>query len=139
MNKIKSLPDVSELRQKPPFLFVERVESIDLKRGYIVALMSKGDGQKFKSLDCLPTYMLLEALAQAGGILSKSVIGASRRGYVSSFESVMFEKPSSLSSTVVHLRVQLAELIPPFYGLNFSATCEDMMLVEGKMRVYVEY
>lgn len=138
MNKVISLPDVSDLRQKPPFLFVERVESLNREQGCIVALLSGGDGRSFTSLERLPAYMLLEALAQTGGILLRSVIGGARRGYVASIESVRFEEPSPPSSAAVLLRVQLGEAMHPFYSLKISACCNNQVLVEGRMRVYVE-
>lgn len=139
MSKAISLPDVSDLRQKPPFLFVERVESLDQENGSIVALLARGDGRSFTSLECVPAFMLLEALAQTGGILSRSLIGPARRGYVASFESVRFEEPSPLSSAEVVLRVQLDESMHPFFSLSFSACCSDRLLAEGRMCVYTEF
>jgi len=138
MNNVTALPEVANLRQKPPFLFVERVESLDQEQGCIVVFLARGDGQRFTSPEGLQAYMLLEGLAQAGGILLRSVIGGARRGYVASLESLRFGEPSAASSAEVRLQVQLDETMHPFYGLKISARCVDRVLVEGRMRLYLE-
>jgi len=133
-----AFPEVVNLRQKPPFLFVERVESFDREQRCIVALLAGGDGRSFISSEHLPAYMLLEALAQVGGLLLRTVIGGARRGYVANLESVRFENPVLTESAAVRLLARFDEAMHPFYGLKISAYCGGQVLAEGKMRLYLE-
>lgn len=141
MNNLSQLPelqpDVAALRQKPPFRFVERVESLDREQWRIVAWLAEGDGQSFRPIGCMPAYVVLEALAQTSSLLLMAYLSTRRRGYIVGFESLRLAPPAS-SSGSVRLQVHFEEGGHPFYNLGISANCGSQILAEGRLRVYVE-
>ncbi|MFZ6850119.1 hypothetical protein [Undibacterium sp. RuRC25W] len=129
------VPDVAALKQKPPFRFVDYVESFDQKQGSIVAWMSRCNKDNFLSPDVLSTYAVLEALAQTCSFLVMSQL-PTRRGYVVGFEEMRFTPP--LSSAPFRLQANLLQISHPFYTLGIAATCDSQLVAQGKLRVYVE-
>ncbi|MFZ6863879.1 hypothetical protein ACO0K7_14700 [Undibacterium sp. Ji67W] len=129
------LPEIASLKQKPPFRFIDYVESLDIGQGSIVAWMAEHDEQSFRPKEYVPPYVVLEALAQASSFLVMSQL-ATRRGYVVGFDSINFSYP--ISCKPLRLQAKLLQVSHPFYTIDIGASCEGHVVAEGQLRVYVE-
>lgn len=127
---------ISILPHRYPFLLVDRVLEMDLEKGYILAQKNLTINEAFfqghfPNAPIMPGVLILEALAQAGGIL---VHLKGREGMIAVLLSVnqaKFRHPVK-PGDVLHLRCQ---------GLHFSSKggrVKAEALVEGKIAAEAE-
>jgi 3-hydroxyacyl-[acyl-carrier-protein] dehydratase len=107
---------LSILPHRYPFLLVDRVLELDLDKGYVLAqknvTINEGFFQgHFPEVPIMPGVLILEALAQAGGILVHLKSPGDKIAILLSVNQAKFRQPVK-PGDVLHLRGQ---------GLHFSS------------------
>lgn len=110
--------NASRLRQAPPFRYVDEVLDVDCTaRRSRLALSLEQDQARFCRADALPGFLLIEAMAQASGILLRTITVGQAGGMLVGLaeawlpEEVVF--PSRLE-----LEAQLSLGIPPLFTFD---------------------
>lgn len=119
------------LPHRYPFLLVDRVLEIDLEKGYILAQKNMTFNEAFfqghfPEAPIMPGVLILEALAQAGGILVHLKGGEGKIAVLLNVNHAKFRQPVK-PGDVLHLRCQ---------GLHFSSKggrVKAEALVDGKV------
>lgn len=107
---------ISILPHRYPFLLVDRVLEMDLEKGYILAQKNVTINEAFfqghfPEVPIMPGVLILEALAQAGGILVHLKATGDKIAILLSVKQAKFRLPVK-PGDVLHLRGQ---------GLHFSS------------------
>ncbi len=111
---IKQIIDI--LPHRYPFLLVDRVLEIDLERGYLLAQKNVTFNESFfqghfPDAPIMPGVLILEALAQAGGILVHLKGPRSKIAILLNVNNAKFRHPVK-PGDVLHLRAE---------GIHFSS------------------
>lgn len=124
------------LPHRYPFLLVDRVLEMDLEKGYILAQKNVSINEAFfqghfPGTPIMPGVLILEALAQAGGILVHLKSDSNKIAILLSVNHAKFRQPVK-PGDVLHLRGQ---------GLHFSSKggrVKSEALVNNKVVVEAE-
>lgn len=124
------------LPHRYPFLLVDRVLEMDLEKGYILAQKNLTINEAFfqghfPDAPIMPGVLILEALAQAGGILVHLKGQQGKIAVLLSVNQAKFRNPVK-PGDVLHLRCQ---------GLHFSSKggrVKAEALVDGKVAAEAE-
>lgn len=126
------------LPHRYPFLLVDRVEELCPGRS-IVALKNVSIGEPFfeghfPERRIMPGVLLVEAIAQAGGILLFHSIPDPERKFVvlSKLDGVKFRRPV-VPGDQLRLEAEILKLKSKFCHLKGRATVEGDLAVEGEM------
>lgn len=126
------------LPHRYPFLLVDRVEELCPGRS-IVALKNVSIGEPFfeghfPERRIMPGVLLVEAIAQAGGILLFHSIPDPERKFVvlSKLDGVKFRRPV-VPGDQLRLEAEILKLKSKFCHLRGRATVEGDLAVEGEM------
>lgn len=106
---------LSILPHRYPFLLVDRVLDLDLEKGYVLAQKNVTFNEiffqgHFPDAPIMPGVLILEALAQAGGILVHLKVPGDKIAVLLNVNQAKFRQPVK-PGDVLHLRGQ---------GLHFS-------------------
>lgn len=124
------------LPHRYPFLLIDRVLEMDLDKGYILAQKNVSMNEAFfqghfPDSPIMPGVLILEALAQAGGILVHLKGTENKIAILLNVNHAKFRQPVK-PGDVLHLRCQ---------GLHFSSKggrVKAEALVEGKLAAEAE-
>lgn len=108
------------LPHRYPFLLVDRVLEMDLEKGYVLAQKNVTINEAFfqghfPNAPIMPGVLILESLAQAGGILVHLKGGEGKIAVLLNVNQAKFRHPVK-PGDVLHLRCQ---------GLHFSSKGEE--------------
>jgi 3-hydroxyacyl-[acyl-carrier-protein] dehydratase len=130
----ETLMDVKEIQKRIPhrypFLFVDKVLSIDLLKGTISAIKVVSINEPFfqghfPNLSIMPGVLIIEALAQASAIYVAET-GMKGMKVLASVKSFKFRRPVSPGDTL-HLEVKVLHLSV------LGGKCEGVASVDGKI------
>ncbi|MGC8720055.1 MAG: 3-hydroxyacyl-ACP dehydratase FabZ [Thermodesulforhabdaceae bacterium] len=130
----------SILPHRYPFLMIDRVislsstEAVAIKNVTINEPFFQGH---FPDEPIMPGVLLLEALAQLGGILINSINDgeqSKRRGYFAGLDGVRFRKPVTPGDQII-LKVTLLKHKGGIFKLKGEATVQDEIVVEGELLI----
>lgn len=98
------------LPHRPPLLLVDRILSVDLAAGHLLALRTVSADDPWLGPTGLPAPLLIEALCQAAACLNGLSLAASsapaaHRGYLVGLSDVTFTAPAQ-AGDVLHLSVR---------------------------------
>lgn len=126
------------LPHRYPFLLVDRVEELHPGRS-IVALKNVTIGEPFfqghfPGKKIMPGVLLVEAIAQAGGVLLYHSIPDPERTFVvlSKIENAKFRRPV-VPGDQLRLEAEILKLKKKFCHLRGRATVEGEVAAEGEM------
>lgn len=127
---------LSILPHRYPFLLVDKVLEMDLERGYILAQKNVTINEAFfqghfPGIPIMPGVLILEALAQAGGILVHLKGPSDKIAILLNVNQAKFRQPVK-PGDVLHLRGE---------GLHFSSKggkIKAQALVDGKVAAEAE-
>ena len=127
----------SILPHRFPFLLLDRITALDLEHSYIVGVKNVSGNESFfeghfPSMPIMPGVLILEALAQAGGVLVHKKGYSDKIALLMSVKSAKFRKPV-IPGDVLHLVVQANHLSSK--GGKMIAEAR----VKGKTVVEVEF
>lgn len=127
---------INILPHRYPFLLIDRVLEMDLDKGYILAQKNVTFNEAFfqghfPEAPIMPGVLILESLAQAGGVLVHLKGGENKIAILLNVNQAKFRQPVK-PGDVLHLRCQ---------GLHFSSKggrVKAEALVEGKVAAEAE-
>jgi len=122
MSNNQNLPDINQIQQliphRYPFLLVDKVISLDFENRKIVATKNVSINEPFfqghfPGQPIMPGVLIIEAMAQAGGVLTQLTLGRdaqSKLFYMVKVENARFNK-QVVPGDVLMLDVQMKRLI----------------------------
>jgi len=122
MSNNQNLPDINQIQQliphRYPFLLVDKVISLDFENRKIVATKNVSINEPFfqghfPGRPIMPGVLIIEAMAQAGGVLTQLTLGRdaqSKLFYMVKVENARFNK-QVVPGDVLMLDVQMKRLI----------------------------
>lgn len=131
------------LPHRYPFLLLDRVESIE-KGKHITALKNVTVNEEFfnghfPSLPVMPGVLIIEALAQAGGILALQDLGGelgSRKIFFMSIEKARFRKPV-VPGDQLRLEVNIERRRSTIWKMEGKAYVGDVLVADGTLQAMI--
>lgn len=131
------------LPHRYPFLLLDRVESIE-KGKHITALKNVTVNEEFfnghfPSLPVMPGVLIIEALAQAGGILALQDLGGelgSRKIFFMSIEKAKFRKPV-VPGDQLRLEVSIERRRSTIWKMEGKAYVGDVLVADGILQAMI--
>lgn len=131
------------LPHRYPFLLLDRVESIE-KGKHITALKNVTVNEEFfnghfPSLPVMPGVLIIEALAQAGGILALQDLGGelgSRKIFFMSIEKAKFRKPV-VPGDQLRLEVSIERRRSTIWKMEGKAYVGDVLVADGTLQAMI--
>ena len=126
-----------------PFLFVERI--VECTSDSIVGIKNVSVNEPFfeghfPSNPIMPGVLILEAMAQTGGILALEAFPQykdRRAVYFAGLDKVRFRKPVRPGDQLV-MKVKLEKQRGGFFKLHAEAFVDDVLVAEAAMMINVE-
>lgn len=127
-NQVKEL-----IPHRYPFLLVDRVLELDIETGHILALKNVTINEAlfqghFPEVPIFPGVLILEALAQTGGILVKKKVETKKIAVLTNVKEAKFRKPVKPGDT---LMLECKALVATEKGGKFEAKA----IVDGRVAV----
>ncbi|OEZ01218.1 MULTISPECIES: 3-hydroxyacyl-ACP dehydratase FabZ [Stenotrophomonas] len=138
MSHEQKLPDITQIQalipHRYPFLLVDKVVSIDYENRTIVATKNVSINEPFfqghfPSQPIMPGVLIIEAMAQAGGVLTQLTLGRdaqSKLFYMVKVDKARFSK-QVVPGDVLEMHVQIKRVI------RNMAVYECMAKVDGEV------
>lgn len=106
------------LPQQPPFRYVDVVQYLDRSAQQGVLRLSLQRGQnRWGCAEVLPGYLLIEAMAQAAGVLLRDLTVGEPGGFLVGIEKAQLPPDVSFPSDLEML-AELRSATPPFFTLD---------------------
>ncbi len=133
------LPDIAEIRalipHRYPFLLVDKVVSIDFEERKIIARKNVSINEPFfqghfPSQPIMPGVLIIEAMAQAGGILTQLTLGRdaqSKLFYMVKVDNVRFSD-KVVPGDVLEMEVQIRRVIRNMAVYDCKATVDGRLV-----------
>ncbi len=111
-------PDPLPILQQPPFRYVDTVEHLDCASRRAVLRLDLHSGQhRWGADEALPGFLLIEAMAQAAGVLIRRVTEGSPGGLLVGIDQARL--PSEIRfPAALKLHAQLSTAASPFFNVN---------------------
>ena len=122
MSNNQNLPDINQIQQliphRYPFLLVDKVVAIDYEKRTIVATKNVSINEPFfqghfPSQPIMPGVLIIEAMAQAGGVLTQLTLGRdaqSKLFYMVKVDKARFSK-QVVPGDVLEMHVEIKRVI----------------------------
>lgn len=138
--------DINEIRailpHRYPFLLVDRIRDIELDRR-VVGIKNVTANEPFfqghfPDRPIMPGVLILEAMAQVGGVLAlKSSPTAGRPAvYLTGVDQAKFRKPVSPGDQI-RFEVEVVKRRPPFWKMQAKAFVESDLVCEAELTAMV--
>lgn len=124
-------PGLHELPHRVPFVLVDRVTAFDGRTARFLKGVTRNDAL-LEGWPVMPPTLILEAMAQAAGILA---VGAEHRSellLLVAADDVSFHAPVRCGEQLA-LEVTLERVRPPFYVVSARALVGAEMRAEGRL------
>jgi 3-hydroxymyristoyl/3-hydroxydecanoyl-(acyl carrier protein) dehydratase len=129
---------ISTLQQTYPFLYVDKVETVETLDQKIVAIVDFSDRsiERFSCGKEVPGYVLLESLAQTSGLLMKRIFTTSRGGLlVGVVNAKFYNDDSELNEVKLHSKLIACHgSTVKFFCEAYSDGCK---LVSAEIHIYI--
>ncbi|NGX50379.1 MAG: 3-hydroxyacyl-[acyl-carrier-protein] dehydratase FabZ [Chlamydiae bacterium] len=135
---ILNLKEIQEiLPHRYPFLFVDRVIELDLENDHITAIKCVTMNEQFfqghfPEAPIMPGVLILEAMAQTGGILIHKKGFKEKTAVLLSISRVKFRRPA-LPGDLITLHVQGIHLSSKGGKVSARATINDQLVAEAEI------
>lgn len=134
---------MAALPHRYPFLLVDRVESLDPDRG-IVAIKAVTINEQFfqghfPGRPIMPGVLIVEALAQAAGVLAVEALGLSGTGklvYFMAIEGAKFRAPVE-PGVLLRLEVEFVQKRPTVCKFVGRARIDDKVVAEANFTAMI--
>lgn len=134
---------MAALPHRYPLLLVDRVESLDPDRG-IVAIKAVTINEQFfqghfPGRPIMPGVLIVEALAQAAGVLAVEALGLSGTGklvYFMAIEGAKFRAPVE-PGVLLRLEVEFAQRRPSVCKFNGRALVDGKVVTEASFTAMI--
>lgn len=131
-NQIKNI-----LPHRYPFLLVDKVIDLDIKEGKIIGQKNVTANEEFflghfPKYPIMPGVLILEALAQTGGILVYEKLGTKKIALLLNIYNAKFRKPV-FPGDILHLHVKAMHISGKGGKFQTKATVGDSVAVEAEL------
>jgi beta-hydroxyacyl-ACP dehydratase FabZ len=132
----------SILPHRYPFLLVDRIRELDPDRRIVgiknVTINEPFFQGHFPGRPVMPGVLILEALAQVGGVLAFKSLGSVGRPvvYLTGIDAAKFRKPV-LPGDILRLEVDVIKKRPPFWKMQGRAFVESELVCEAEVTAMV--
>jgi beta-hydroxyacyl-ACP dehydratase FabZ len=130
------------LPHRYPFLLVDRI--LELTPELVVGLKNVTINEPFfqghfPEKPIMPGVLIVEAMAQAGGILAFSLLDAQQRSpvYFMGMDHVRFRKPVRPGDQLI-LKVKLLKKRGPVFKMSGEAFVEDQLVAEAELMATID-
>jgi len=139
LSKGPTILNIKEIREilphRYPFLFVDRVIDLDLENNSITAIKSLSMNEEFfqghfPETPIMPGVLILEALAQTGGILIYKKGFKEKTAVLLSVNRAKFRRPA-LPGDVIHLHAHGVHFSANGGKVTAKATINDQLVAEA--------
>jgi 3-hydroxyacyl-[acyl-carrier-protein] dehydratase len=124
------------LPHRVPFLFADRVISIDSDGARIVRAVTRNDAL-LRGSPVLPATLIVEAMAQAAGVLIVGSYQTHGAGALIGIDDFVFHGPVRAGERLV-LEVKVRRVRSPFYLVTGRALVDEDVRAEGQITVSTE-
>lgn len=128
------------LPHRYPFLMIDRIISLSSDEAVAIKNVTINEPYfqgHFPDEPIMPGVLLLEALAQLGGVLINSLNGEdqpNQKGYLAGIDGVRFRKPVTPGDQII-LKVSLLKYKGGIYKLKGEAKVQGEVVVEGEFLI----
>lgn len=142
MSVMDSMEIQSILPHRYPFLLVDRIRELDQDRRIVgiknVSINEPFFQGHFPGRPVMPGVLILEALAQVGGVLAFKSLGSVGRPvvYLTGIDGAKFRKPV-LPGDILRLEVDVIKKRPPFWKMQGKAFVETELVCEAEVTAMV--
>jgi beta-hydroxyacyl-ACP dehydratase FabZ len=132
----------SILPHRYPFLLVDRIRELDPDRRIVgiknVTINEPFFQGHFPGRPVMPGVLILEALAQVGGVLAFKSLGSVGRPvvYLTGIDAAKFRKPV-LPGDILRLEVDVMKKRSPFWKMQGKAFVENELVCEAEVTAMV--
>lgn len=133
---------LATLPHRYPFLLVDRI--LELTADSVVGLKNVSINEPFfqghfPDQPIMPGVLIIEAMAQVGGILAFSLLSVQQRSavYFMGMDRVRFRKPVRPGDQLI-LKVKLVKQRGAVFKMNGEAFVDDQMVAEAELMAAVE-
>ncbi len=142
MSVMDSIEIQAILPHRYPFLLVDRIRELDPDRRIVgiknVSINEPFFQGHFPGRPVMPGVLILEALAQVGGVLAFKSLGSVGRPvvYLTGIDAAKFRKPV-LPGDILRLEVDVIKKRPPFWKMQGRAFVETELVCEAEVTAMV--
>jgi 3-hydroxyacyl-[acyl-carrier-protein] dehydratase len=142
MSVMDSVEIQSILPHRYPFLLVDRISELDPDRRIVgfknVTINEPFFQGHFPGRPVMPGVLILEALAQVGGVLAFKSLGSVGRPlvYLTGIDAAKFRKPV-VPGDRLRLEVTVVKKRPPFWKMQGKAFVESELVCEADVTAMV--
>ncbi|MBA2486853.1 MAG: 3-hydroxyacyl-ACP dehydratase FabZ [Nitrospira sp.] len=142
MSVMDSMEIQSILPHRYPFLLVDRIRELDPDRRIVgiknVTINEPFFQGHFPGRPVMPGVLILEALAQVGGVLAFKSLGSVGRPvvYLTGIDAAKFRKPV-VPGDILRLEVEVIKKRPPFWKMQGKAFVESELVCEAEVTAMV--
>lgn len=126
-----------------PFLLVDRIETIELGKRIVgiknVTINEPFFQGHFPGHPIMPGVLILEAMAQVGGVLAFKTVGETAEKKVVYFigiDKAKFRKPV-LPGDQLRMEIEVVQVRPPYWKMQGSAFVGDKLVCEGELKAMI--
>ncbi len=119
------------LPHRVPFLFVDRVVTASKTGGRVLRVITRNDAL-LQGYPTVPPVLIVEALAQAAGVLVGTTEGIVATGFLSAVDDFVFYRPVRCGEQLI-LEVTLRRARGSFYAVRGRALVSDEVRAEGRL------
>lgn len=142
MSVMDSMEIQSILPHRYPFLLVDRIRELDPDRRIVgiknVSINEPFFQGHFPGRPVMPGVLILEALAQVGGVLAFKSLGSVGRPvvYLTGIDGAKFRKPV-VPGDILRLEVDVLKKRAPFWKMQGKAFVETELVCEAEVTAMV--
>ncbi|MGZ8421949.1 MAG: 3-hydroxyacyl-ACP dehydratase FabZ [Nitrospira sp.] len=142
MSVMDSMEIQSILPHRYPFLLVDRIRELDPDRRIVgiknVSINEPFFQGHFPGRPVMPGVLILEALAQVGGVLAFKSLGSVGRPvvYLTGIDGAKFRKPV-VPGDILRLEVDVIKRRPPFWKMQGKAFVDAELVCEAEVTAMV--
>ena len=142
MSVMDSMEIQSILPHRYPFLLVDRIRELDADRRIVgiknVSINEPFFQGHFPGRPVMPGVLILEALAQVGGVLAFKSLGSLGRPvvYLTGIDGAKFRKPV-VPGDILRLEVDVIKKRPPFWKMQGKAFVDTELVCEAEVTAMV--
>ena len=142
MSVMDSIEIQSILPHRYPYLLVDRIRELDPDRRIVgiknVTINEPFFQGHFPGRPVMPGVLILEALAQVGGVLAFKSLGSVGRPvvYLTGIDAAKFRKPV-VPGDILRLEVDVVKKRPPFWKMQGRAFVESELVCEAGVTAMV--
>jgi hypothetical protein len=113
------------ISQQPPFRYVDALLSLDRDARQAELRLSLRRGQhRWSGTGALPSFLLIEAMAQAAAVLLRKITAGEPSGYLVGIENALLPAEVCFPAEL-DIRARLVKTAPPFFTLEVHVGLAD--------------